>query len=170
MAHDTRMRTVSLRKNVVLTTEFNLFLFTEYIAPEKIENILQSSPLIGQSFAYGDSLQNCLVAIIVPDEEPVRHWLKENNHDRLAQASFSEICKSDNLKQAILADIKKVSKAGSLNSLEMVKAIHLDSEPFSVENGLLTPTFKMKRKQMKDKYEKEIEAMYASLPAPKSKL
>jgi long-chain acyl-CoA synthetase len=100
----------------------------------------------------------------------VRHWAKQSNQDRLAQAPFSEICKSTELKQAILDDIKKLSKAGNLNGLEIVKAIHLDSELFSVENGLLTPTFKMKRKHIKDKYEKEIESMYASLPPPKSKL
>lgn len=155
----------------IIDRKKNLFKLSqgEYIAPEKIENVLIRSPLIGQCFVYGDSLQNSLVAILVPDEEPLRAWVGENE-SRLAQAPLSEICKSHSLNAAILADIKSLSKAGNLNSLEVVKAIHLDHEPFTVENGLLTPTFKMKRKQMKDKYEKEIELLYASLPPPKSKL
>lgn len=115
-------------------------------------------------------MQNSIVAIIVPDEEPVRTWAKQNNYDHLAQASFEEICKSEELRKSILADIKQISEANNLNSLEVVRAIHLSSELFSVENGLLTPTFKIKRKQMKDKFEREIEMMYASLPPPRSKL
>ena len=144
--------------------------FEEYIAPEKIENILIRSPLIGQCFVYGDSLQNSLVAIVVPDEEPVRAWANNIGDSSLSQSSFAEICKSDSLKAAIMSEIQKLSKAGNLNRLETVRAIHLESELFSVENGLLTPTFKMKRKQIKDKYERQIESLYTTLPPPKSKL
>ena len=131
--------------------------------------LIQSS-LIGQCFVYGDSLQSALVAIVVPDEEAVRSWARNHGDEGLAQAPFGEICKSDVLKSTILSEINALSKAGNLNSLETVKAIHLDPEHFSVENGLLTPTFKMKRKQIKDNYEREIESLYATLPPPKSKL
>jgi len=166
------MLSVSILTKEVLTSScFATFhSFIEYIAPEKIENILIRSPLIGQCFVYGDSLQSSLVAIMVPDEEPVRAWAKNQGDEQLSQAPFAEICKSDGLRGAILSDIEKLSKSGNLNSLETVKAIHLEPELFSVENGLLTPTFKMKRKQMKDKYEREIERLYATLPPPLSKL
>lgn len=46
----------------------------EYIAPEKIEQIMGLSPMIAQFFLYGDSLQNCNVAIVVPEEEWVMAW------------------------------------------------------------------------------------------------
>ena len=45
----------------------------------------------------------------------------------------------------------------------MVKAIHVEPEEFSVDNGLLTPTFKLKRHLIKEKYRAEIDAMYAGL-------
>ena len=41
----------------------------EYIAPEKLENIFVLSPFVEQSFVYGDSLKNCVVAIVVPDKK-----------------------------------------------------------------------------------------------------
>lgn len=156
----------------IIDRKKNLFKLSqgEYIAPEKIENILIRSPLIGQCFVYGDSLQSALVAIVVPDEESVRAWAKSQGDDQLSQATFAEICKSAVLTSTVLSDIKTISKSGNLNSLEIVKAIHLEPELFSVENGLLTPTFKMKRKQIKDKFERKIESLYATLPPPKSNL
>lgn len=142
----------------------------EYVAPEKVENVLIQSLLVGQAFVYGDSLQSALVAIIVPDEEPVRNVLAASGNTTLAKSSFSDICQSAALKKLILDEIKKVSKANGLLGFEIPKSIHLDVEPFSVDNGLLTPTFKLKRNVARDKYEKEIERMYASMPKPKSKL
>ena len=53
----------------------------------------------------------------------------------------------------------------------MVKAIHVEHEEFSVANGCLTPTFKLKRPQAKDRYISQIDAMYEKLNnAPQAKL
>lgn len=131
--------------------------------------IIQSL-LVGQAFVYGDSLQSALVAILVPDEDPVRNLLKTSGETTLASAPFPELCQSDKLKQLIMAEIKTVGKRNGLHGFEIPKAIHLDSDLFSVENGLLTPTFKLKRQQARDKYERQIETMYASMPKPKSNL
>jgi long-chain acyl-CoA synthetase len=141
----------------------------EYVAPEKIENVLQGSPLIAQCFVYGDSFQSVLVAVIVPDEEPVRIWAA--THDAsLAKEPFEQICKHPILKKTILSDIRAFSEQNKLNGFETVKAIYVDSSPFSLENDLMTPTFKLKRQKARDHYEAEIAKMYAGLPAPFSKL
>ena len=50
----------------------------EYIAPEKLENIFSLSPVIAQTFIYGDSLRSCTVAVIVPEPDKVKDWAKEN--------------------------------------------------------------------------------------------
>jgi long-chain acyl-CoA synthetase len=50
----------------------------EYIAPEKVENIFALCPFISQSMVYGDSLKNCCVAIIVPEEGRMKKWASEN--------------------------------------------------------------------------------------------
>jgi len=142
----------------------------EYVAPEKIENVIIQSLLVAQAFVYGDSLQSALVAVLVPDEDTVRHMLDKSGDAGLAKSSFADICKSDKLKTMIMEEIKKVAKTNGLHGFEVPKDIYLDSEPFSVDNGLLTPTFKLKRQQARDKYEKQIESMYAGLPKPNSNL
>lgn len=143
--------------------KYTLFL-TEYVAAEKIENVITQSLLIGQSFVYGDSFQTYLVGIVVPDEEPVRAWAKTNLPDA-ANAPLSEICKSDKLKHEMLSEIRRVSKLNGLHGFETVKAVHLEPNIFTPENGLVTPTFKLKRPQLKDHYAKQIEEMYASPPS-----
>jgi len=146
----------------------------EYVAPEKIENILSRSALISQCFVYGDSLKSCLVAIVVPDEDPVRLWAAAASEDPgLAKAPLDEICGSPALKRAILEDIGLLSRSHGLHGFETVRAIHVESRPFSAENDMLTPTFKLKRQKVRDAYEKELDGLYAGLtsePVALSKL
>lgn len=145
--------------------------YAEYVAPEKIENIVIQSLLIAQAFVYGDSLQSALVAIIVPDEEALRSTLaKHDDLASLAKATLSDICKNQKINAMLMKEIIQAAKKNGLHGFEIPRAIHLDSDQFSVENGLLTPTFKLKRQQARDKYEKQIEAMYAAMPKPKSKI
>ena len=63
----------------------------EYVAPEKIENIYILSRYVAQAYIYGDSLKSCVVAIIVPDEDAVGIWAKENN----ISGNFAELCTND---------------------------------------------------------------------------
>ena len=139
-------------------------LSSEYVAAEKIENVLNQSLLIGQSFVHGESLQTYLVAIIVPDEEPVRAWAKENIPDSAA-VPFSDLCKNEKLKQEILSEVRRVSKLNGLQGFETVKAVHLEPHVFTPESELVTPTFKLKRPQLKKHYENEIDEMYAHPPS-----
>ena len=138
----------------------------EYVSAEKIENVINQSLLIGQSFVHGDSFQTYLVAVIVPDEEPVRVWAKANDPDA-ADASFPELCKSDKLKREILSEIRRLSKLNGLHGFETVKAVFLEPNIFTAETGLVTPTFKLKRPQLKKHYASQIDAMYANPPNSK---
>ena len=153
----------------IIDRKKNLFKLAqgEYVAPEKIENILTQSPLIAQCFVHGDSIQTCLVAIVVPDEEVVRPKFLASS-----STSFAELCRSSTaLKQQLSDDIAKLSKANGLLGFEIVKAIHVESEPFAVENDLMTPTFKLKRPQLRTRYQSEIEQLYGTqVAAPQSKL
>ena len=161
---DGNLQIIDRKKNIFKLSQ------GEYVAPEKIENVIGHSLLIGQAFVYGDSFQTYLVAVIVPEEEAVRKMLEDSGESALAKAAFSDICKNEKLKSIIVKDIMQIGKDSGLYGFEIPRSIHLVHELFSVENGLLTPTFKLKRQQARDKYEKEIERMYATIEIPKSNL
>ncbi|MBD1138881.1 long-chain fatty acid--CoA ligase [Pelagibacterales bacterium SAG-MED46] len=103
------------------------------ISPAKIENMIINEPEIDQCMVYGDK-KNYLVALIVPSKD----YLKEKE-------------KIDNV-------IKKINE--KLTLLEKIKKIQLIDENFSIENGLMTPTMKVKRKKVTEKYKNQLEKLY----------
>ncbi len=74
------------------------------------------------------------------------------------------------INKILIAEISKVAKKNGLHGFEIPRAVHLDAEQFSIENGLLTPTFKLKRQHARNKYEPQIEGMYAIMPKPRRKI
>ena len=116
--------------------------------------------LVAQAFVHGDSLQASLVGVIVPDEEILMKWAKEND---LGDKSFEELCKDDKVKNHILQALIKYGREDGLKGFENVKNIYLTHELFSVQNDLFTPTFKLKRHQAKIRFQKEIDAMYSEI-------
>lgn len=157
---DGQLKIIDRKKNIFKLAQ------GEYVSAEKVENVINQALLIGQSFVYGDSFQTYLVAIVVPDEEPVRAWAESNVPDA-ASTSFSELCKSEELRNEILSEIQRLSKINGLHGFETIKAVYLERNVFSVEKDLVTPTFKLKRQQLKKFFSKQIEEMYDH---PQSKL
>ncbi|XP_059409790.1 long-chain-fatty-acid--CoA ligase 1-like isoform X1 [Carassius carassius] len=131
----------------------------EYIAPEKIENIYIRSDPLAQVFVHGDSLQACLVGIVVPDPDFLPGWAKK----RGIEGSYTEMCKSKELKNAILEDIIRLGKEAGLKSFEQVRDIVMHMEMFSVQNGLLTPTLKAKRAELRNHFRQQIDQLYAKI-------
>ena len=101
------------------------------ISPSKIENLLSLQEKIKQSFIYGDK-KTYLVALIVTES-------LEN-------------------KKEIEFYIENLNK--TLSSVEKVKKFKLINEEFTIENGMLTPTMKLKRKKILKKYKEDLEKLY----------
>ncbi|MDC0618845.1 long-chain fatty acid--CoA ligase [Pelagibacteraceae bacterium] len=101
------------------------------ISPSKVENILCLNELIKQSFVYGDK-KNYLVAIIVCNKE-----IKE---------------------EQIKLVIENLNK--NLTLIEKIKKFILINEEFAIENGMLTPTLKLKRKEIVQNYKQRLENLY----------
>ncbi|XP_043369522.1 long-chain-fatty-acid--CoA ligase 1 isoform X3 [Dermochelys coriacea] len=131
----------------------------EYIAPEKIENVYMRSEPVAQVFVYGESLQAFLIAIVVPDAETLSNWAKKKGFE----GSYEELCKNKDLKKHILEDMLKVGKESGLKSFEQVKGIALSMETFSVENGLLTPTLKAKRRELQKFFKSQIDELSTNI-------
>jgi len=131
----------------------------EYIAPEKIENVYSKSQYVAQVFVHGEGLKSCVIAIVVPDVENVKYYAAEHN----IPGTLSVLCNTPEIKQLILNDITDLGKKAGLKSFEQVKDIYLHPDAFSVQNGLLTPTLKSKRPQLKAYFKPQLEDMYSKL-------
>uniref|UniRef100_A0A673C4T1 Arachidonate--CoA ligase n=1 Tax=Sphaeramia orbicularis TaxID=375764 RepID=A0A673C4T1_9TELE len=129
----------------------------EYISPEKIENIYIRSEPVAQLYVHGDSLQSCLVGIVVPDPEVMPEWARKKG----LIGTYKDLCK--NTVGAILEDLVRLGKAAGLHSFEQVKNIYIHNEMFSIENGLLTPTLKAKRPELKEFFKVKIDRLYSSI-------
>ncbi|MFL2886989.1 MAG: AMP-dependent synthetase/ligase [Candidatus Pelagibacter sp.] len=103
------------------------------ISPAKIENMITNEPEIDQCMVYGDK-KNYLVALVVPNKDFLQKKEKINN---------------------LIEEINK-----KLTLVEKIKKIQLIDENFSIENGLLTPTMKVKRKKVTEKYKNQLEKLY----------
>jgi|UniRef100_A0A7S4C7T2 long-chain acyl-CoA synthetase len=132
----------------------------EYIAPEKIENVYGKVDIVAQSFVYGDSFQHQLVAIVVPDLEAIPTFCKA--HD-LPVDTPEALCKNPDFIKAVHVEMDTARKEAKLFGFEHAAKIYLDPTPFSVDNDLLTPTFKLKRDIAKKYYQAQIDEMYDSL-------
>uniref|UniRef100_A0AAX7VIS1 Long-chain-fatty-acid--CoA ligase n=1 Tax=Astatotilapia calliptera TaxID=8154 RepID=A0AAX7VIS1_ASTCA len=131
----------------------------EYISPEKIENIYIRSEPVSQLYVHGDSLQSCLVGIVVPDPETMPEWAKKKG----ILGTYEDLCKNTELKKGILEDLVRLGKASGLHSFEQVKNIYIHNEMFSIQNGLLTPTLKAKRPELKEFFKAKIDELYNSI-------
>ena len=132
------------------------------MAPEKIEIVYGRSQWIAQCFIYGDSYKTKLVAIIVPDADVVLAWAKTSAYK---STSLEDICQHhyEELKNLIVASMEQLANEAKLLGFERAKAVLIDTEPFTVENGILTPTFKLKRQQALEKYRSAIDKLYIEL-------
>ncbi|XP_005996309.1 long-chain-fatty-acid--CoA ligase 5 [Latimeria chalumnae] len=131
----------------------------EYIAPEKIENVYIRSSPVAQVFVHGDSLQSCLVGIVVPDPEVLPDFAAKLGQN----GSYEELCKNPVVRKAILEDMVKLGQKAGLKSFEQVKEIYIYTEMFTIENGLLTPTLKAKRAELSKYFKGQIDSLYASM-------
>ena len=110
---------------------------------------------------HGDSLQSWLVTIVVPELSECKKaaiskgfWNEEDDQAKLLE--------NPELSALILANMTDLAKANKFSGLEKIKKIHLTSEPFTIENDILTPTMKIKRNIAKNVYSEQIAEMYAN--------
>lgn len=121
----------------------------EYITPEKVENAyLSAFPHLAQIYVHGDSLKTHLVGIIGVEPETVKQWLKNQAQATDSQVSSPEaIVQFINRREVKTKFLKEMNAAvkDNLHGLERLHNIQLDIEPLKLEDGVITPTMKIKR-------------------------
>ena len=129
----------------------------EYVAPEKIEDVYGRSRFISQLFVYGDSFESFLVAVVLLDNDFVKKWASGEGSSAGAMGSDAF---NDKLREVVFEDMTREGKKRGLMSFEQVKAIDFIKEAFTIENGLLTPTFKARRYAVEKKYKELFQTIY----------
>jgi len=121
------------------------------IAPKNIEASIKQAPIVGEAVVIGDR-RKFLSALVTLDEDAARK-LAPTITDPAALAAAPEI------RAVIQQQIDAVNQA--LARVEQIKKFTILPRPFSIATGELTPTMKIKRKAIAERYQREIEAMYA---------
>ncbi len=144
-----KLKITDRKKNIIVTSG------GKNIAPAPIENMLVTSKYIEQAMMIGDKRKFC-TAIIVGAEEPLKKWADENG---IKFDTYRDLVGSPKVNELILNEVMALTK--NLASYESIKKIVLADEPFSIESGELTPSLKVKRKVVEQKYKNRIETMYS---------
>ncbi|KAJ3316481.1 hypothetical protein HDU76_001761 [Blyttiomyces sp. JEL0837] len=168
---------------VIIDRKKNIFKLSqgEYVAPEKIENVYLKASLIAQIFVHGDSLQSELVAIVVPDQEHAIPAAKEAGllpssvpnpgpivPGQPAVPILKELIKNEKFRDMVMKEMNVIGKREGLRGFEFVKGVHLETEYFTLENGLVTPTMKLKRNEAVERYREQIDGLYREINAKKA--
>ena len=124
------------------------------IAPQKIENLAKTQALISQLVVLGDK-RKYLTALLTLDEPQTKSYAKKNS---ISFKNFKELTQTPQIRSRVQESINQVNK--QLPSFETLKKFTIIPEDFTVENGCLTPSLKVKRKVISERYGQEIEGMY----------
>jgi long-chain acyl-CoA synthetase len=103
-----------------------------------------------------------VVCVVVPEQTVAEAWCQAN---KVPFNSLEEVCKNAEFKKVVFDEIIKTATEHKLSSLEKPKDIFLYHEQFSVDNDILTPTFKLKRNIALKTFQAQIDDMYSKIEA-----
>lgn len=144
----------------------------EYVATEAVEAVFSECNWVSQIFIYGNSFENCLVAVAAPNPSLVIPFarsiglsVKDVKEEGWKEA-LADACCDSRLVSKMMDELNTYGRRMGLKGFETIKGLYVDghigamNQIFTVENGLMTPTFKLKRKACFDKYQAIIEHLY----------
>jgi long-chain acyl-CoA synthetase len=123
----------------------------KYVVPSPLEEQLKLSPFVANVMLFGDNKPHN-VALVVADVDAVKRWASQEGH------ALEDIGSDAKVKALIKEELKKYSE--SFKSYERPHDIAIVTEDFTVENGMLTPSLKLKRRTVMAKYGDTIKNLY----------
>ncbi|KAM0787287.1 hypothetical protein ACM66B_006520 [Microbotryomycetes sp. NB124-2] len=153
-----RLKIIDRIKNLVKLSQ------GEYVALEKVENVYGLCPLIAQIYIHGDSLQDHVVAIVVPDPERFAPFASRVLGKTISPSDSAAVLEASRDGRVIAAFAKELqpyaTDARLLKYESIGNDIYLHLDPFTSENDLLTPTFKTKRNVAAKVFKDRITELY----------
>jgi len=123
------------------------------VSPQRVEGALVFEPEITQAMVYGDKRPH-LVAVLVPDESFVANWARENGRD----AKLAELSDSESFHERLREALDRAN--ARLSPIEQVRRFLVAEEGFTTDNGLMTPSLKIRRHEIRKIYGERLEALY----------
>ncbi|PHH73016.1 hypothetical protein CDD80_4093 [Ophiocordyceps camponoti-rufipedis] len=156
-----RFKIIDRKKNVLKLAH------GEYISPERLENVyLGNTAIVSSAYVHGDAKESSLVGIFGVEPEAFAAFAAKTLGTKLAaddRDALRRAAADDKVKMAFLKVLDDIGRRHKFNGYEKVRNVHLDVDPFTVENGLLTPTLKMKRAPAAKAFRQQIDRMYEEL-------
>ncbi|KAJ3338914.1 long-chain fatty acid-CoA ligase [Gonapodya sp. JEL0774] len=170
---DGALMIIDRRKNLIKLSH------GEYIAVERLESLYTHSKLVHNICLYAHPSRDFAIAIVVPDENvglitssviacSVAHSFMSSQELRKITSSddsrpFHDLCKDSKILAGALKTLQAVAKEAKLAPAEIVKGIVLDHVEWTVDNGIMTPSSKVKRREVEKKYAVQIAQVYDSV-------
>jgi len=129
----------------------------KYVAPLQVESLLKQSPLIGQAVVVGSGRKQ-VGALIVPDWDTLKQTLEEEGI--ATKGTREELCENPFVIKRVQKDAVDLTR--EMNDYERVKRVYLLPREFSIDKGEMTPTLKIKRGVIDEKYEEAIDEICGS--------
>lgn len=147
MSSDGYLRITDRKKDLIVLTN------GKKVAPQPIEAQLKHSPYIGEAVLFGDK-QSTVMALLVPAFDKLLAWAKSQE---LPTSDIAELTERPEVQKLYRGEIEQFTK--ELADYEKIKRFKLVTHPFGIESGELTPTLKVKRKFVAQKYADLLAAM-----------
>lgn len=128
-----------------------------YVYPEKLESRLKQSLFISQALVVGES-KNHLAAIIQPNFEFIKEYFRKQG---IGFTSLKEITENQQVKDLIDSEVKQINGPG-IKENETIQKWALVADEWSIDSGELTPSLKLKRRVVEEKYKHLISQLFAS--------
>jgi len=147
-----QFRIIDRKKELIITSA------GKNISPSNLESLAKSSPLIGQAVAIGDS-RNFISVLVVLDPQVAPAWAKARGIEASSMAELAD-------HPQVIEEVRRALNAGNahLSRVEQFKRFTILPTEWSPESEELTPTLKLKRRVINNKYQAQIEAMYGNPP------
>ncbi|XP_075992792.1 acyl-CoA synthetase long-chain isoform X3 [Anticarsia gemmatalis] len=131
----------------------------EYVSLGKVEAELKTCPIVENICVYGDSSKSYTVALLVANP---RNLADLATRSGLPEMDFEQLCQNPVVEKAVLKELADHARKCGLEKFEVPAAVKLVTEVWSPDMGLVTAAFKIKRKDIQERYKEDIKRMYAS--------
>ncbi|KPK14133.1 MAG: long-chain fatty acid--CoA ligase [Myxococcales bacterium SG8_38] len=126
----------------------------KYVVPTPLEEKIKLSPYISNIMVHGVN-REYNVAVVIPDYEALKGWAKEKGID----PDPASLAKNEQVRALMEEEVDRLS--ADFKGYEKVRKIYVGDEDFTTENGMLTPTLKLKRRVVQERYGDALESLYA---------